>query len=285
MKEKRTCLNCNCDDISVVSRKVRDSKKHIIIKCNNCGLVQLNPIPTNEEINEYYNLNKQEISIFGRDYDENKMRRNARYDTIRRTNLINSIMSHKGKILDIGCGYNFLLDNLKNIGYYTYGIEISKERRNSSNHTIYKNLNEVNTTFDCITLFFVLEHIPNPVEYLKKLSHLLKPQGKIIIEVPNLNDKTLSNKEYNQFFWQLSHMTYFNEDTLKNITRDAGYLCDIMYQQRYSIENMFYWKLIGKPQIHNPIFDIGKDYKWLEKCYKSYLIKNKISDTLIGILQ
>ena len=56
MKKCRLCRNT---ELLIVSKKVRDSKKHKIIKCTKCKFVQLNPVPGKKEISEFYNKNKQ----------------------------------------------------------------------------------------------------------------------------------------------------------------------------------------------------------------------------------
>ena len=53
--------------------------------------------------------------------------------------------------------------------------------------------------------------------------------------------------------------------------------------QRYGLENMFNWKIIGKPQLAKPSYEIEDNYDWLETNYKLHLEKNMQSDTIISI--
>jgi len=102
--------------------------------------------------------------------------------------LINA-KSEKGKLLDIGAGTGDFLVAAKNDGWQTLGIEPNvKAKTIAINKGVYfaDNLSDLESySFDVITLWHVLEHVPNLEEYLKELKRLLKPSGKIIIAVPN----------------------------------------------------------------------------------------------------
>jgi SAM-dependent methyltransferase len=102
--------------------------------------------------------------------------------------LINA-KSEKGKLLDIGAGTGDFLVAAKNDGWQILGIEPNaKAKTIAINKGVYfaDNLSDLESySFDVITLWHVLEHVPNLEEYLKELKRLLKPSGKIIIAVPN----------------------------------------------------------------------------------------------------
>ena len=107
----------------------------------------------------------------------------------------------------------------------------------------------------------------------------------LIIEVPNSNDLLLENNTpYRKWNWQLAHISYFNPKTLKQILKVTKYKkIKIQGIQRYGLENMFNWKIIGKPQLAKPSYEIEDNYDWLETNYKLHLEKNMQSDTIISI--
>jgi len=92
-------------------------------------------------------------------------------------------------LLDVGCGNGEFLLMCKEEGFYITGAEQSKgaaeicKRRGISN--IYtKNLDDIQETFDVITLFDVAEHLENPKLFFKKIWNRLSPKGIIYIETP-----------------------------------------------------------------------------------------------------
>ena len=139
--------------------------------------------------------------------------------------------------------------------------------------------------FDTIVMFHVLEHMREPIDFMNKCKKMLKPKGKIIVEVPNYDDFQLKlNKKYAEFYWQRAHISYFTPKILKKVFQKSHFKnINIIGIQRYSIENLFSWKLTNKPQIQNPTYDLGEEYSWIESNYKEELEKSLKCDTIIGI--
>ncbi|TLX79680.1 MAG: class I SAM-dependent methyltransferase [Thaumarchaeota archaeon] len=211
---------------------------------------------------------------------------------MRRWRLVQKITPKNGKILEIGSGHGFFLEMMHKNGFDITGIEISKEKRNMSKKVTKAKILNIDINFqipnlsklDVIVMFQVLEHIADPVIFLKKIRKLLKPKGKIVVEVPNCDDFQLKlNKAYREFYWQRAHIHYFTPKILKNIFTLTGLKTEILGVQRYSIENMFNWKLANKPQLNEPTYSLPKPYEWIEKTYKGYLEKKLKCDTLIVI--
>jgi 2-polyprenyl-3-methyl-5-hydroxy-6-metoxy-1,4-benzoquinol methylase len=102
--------------------------------------------------------------------------------------LINS-KSPKGKILDIGAGTGDFLVMAKNDGWQITGIEPSEKAKKiaiNKGITFAENLSNLDShSFDVITMWHVLEHVPDLDNYITELKRLVKPSGVIIIAVPN----------------------------------------------------------------------------------------------------
>lgn len=103
-----------------------------------------------------------------------------------------NLSTEKPSILDIGCGDGFVLSVLKKIGWEVYGTEVSQEavkaaQKNSL--TVYlgqvEDIDFKNKRFDFIRMSHSLEHLPDPKRSLKLVNTLLKPDGQLIILVPN----------------------------------------------------------------------------------------------------
>lgn len=135
-------------------------------------------------------------------------------------NLINSCNPNKGKLLDIGAGTGDFLLTAKENGWYTIGIEPSEKAKAIA---IQKGLEFSATieeleshTFDVITMWHVLEHVPNLENQIKELKRLVKPNGTIIIAVPNF--KSHDAKYYGKFWAAYDvpiHFWHFSKTAIK----------------------------------------------------------------------
>ena len=116
--------------------------------------------------------------------------------------LINAEQASKGQLLDIGAGTGDFLLVAKNNGSNTIGIEPSEKAKAIA---ITKGISFVPDTsslashsFHCITMWHVLEHVPDLAFQIKELKRLLKPTGTLIVAVPNF--KSYDANHYQQFW-------------------------------------------------------------------------------------
>jgi len=117
-------------------------------------------------------------------------------------NLINSEQPEKGKLLDIGAGTGDFLLTAKNNGWETIGVEPSERAKNIAKQKGISFVEEIgsleNNSLDVITMWHVLEHVPNLEFQIQELKRLLKPTGTLIVAVPNY--KSFDANHY-QTFW------------------------------------------------------------------------------------
>jgi 2-polyprenyl-3-methyl-5-hydroxy-6-metoxy-1,4-benzoquinol methylase len=135
-------------------------------------------------------------------------------------NLINSLQTNKGKILDIGAGTGDFLSVAKNNGWQTIGVEPSDRAKSIA---INKGVSFVSATselgnhsFDVISMWHVLEHVPDLDKQIKELKRLLKPTGSLIIAVPNF--KSFDAKHYGKFWAAYDvpiHFWHFSKTAIK----------------------------------------------------------------------
>jgi len=99
-----------------------------------------------------------------------------------------------GRILDVGCGYGFFLYHMAERGWQVEGIEISAEGR----HYAAEHFPRIRVrpkalpdpeipdcSFDVVTLFYVLEHLADPVGVLREVRRILKPDGLLLLRWPH----------------------------------------------------------------------------------------------------
>jgi 2-polyprenyl-3-methyl-5-hydroxy-6-metoxy-1,4-benzoquinol methylase len=135
-------------------------------------------------------------------------------------NLINSLQFRKGKILDIGAGTGEFLAVAKNDGWQTMGVEPSVKAKaiaKSKGVSFVEQTSELeNQSFDVISMWHVLEHVPDLDKQIKELKRLLKPTGTLIIAVPNF--KSFDAKHYGKFWAAFDvpiHFWHFSKTAIK----------------------------------------------------------------------
>jgi len=135
-------------------------------------------------------------------------------------NLINSLQPQKGKILDIGAGTGEFLSVAKNDGWQTIGVEPSERAKAIAKNKGVSFVEETseleNHSFDVISMWHVLEHVPDLDKQIKELKRLLKPTGTLIIAVPNF--KSFDAQHYGKFWAAYDvpiHFWHFSKTAIK----------------------------------------------------------------------
>ena len=137
-------------------------------------------------------------------------------------NLINSLQSNKGRLLDIGAGTGEFLSVAKNDGWQTIGVEPSEKAKAiaiSKGISFVAETSELeNHSFDVISMWHVLEHVPDLGKQIKELKRLLKPTGTLIIAVPNF--KSFDANHYEKFWAAYDvpiHFWHFSKTAIKEL--------------------------------------------------------------------
>ena len=291
------CLLCDNDDNrELVSPTLRDdsSGKIQVFRCLTCGHVQLFPIPAQDENLSFYRADGLALDLFEQ-VDVESIKQSSECDTKRRAEWVYRKNRNHGKILDIGCGYGFFVDRLTKMGLDVTGMDIGTERlnwakQNLAGSFIEGQLNDEYTKahpnrYHVITMFHMLEHVQKPHALLKTCMSLLIPKGRLLIEVPNVYDELIKkNEEYNNFYWQHAHLSYFDYARLELLFRRSG--CEnfsIAGLQRFGIRNLIHWIDTGKPQLTKAEFIYEEPaLKRLELLYSEDKEKTLMCDTLIA---
>lgn len=193
-----------------------------IVKCRTCGLVYRNPRESNKEIEQQYRNVVDEVyleEIQGRE----KTFKKCLSDMER--------FKSKGKLLDIGCYIGIFLNLARENGWETYGNELSawavnyaKERYglHVDNCTI-DQLRFPTQYFDLITLWDVIEHFDNPLEELKHIWNLLKPDGVLCLSTMNVDCLFTKILGRHWPWWMKMHYYYFTPLTMTKILTLANF--------------------------------------------------------------
>ncbi len=221
--EQIKCQICNSDD----TRLIKKEGDWNIVQCNVCGLVYVNPQPSENFLEEHYQNYLPESSDNITEWG--KMMSGVFRESLK---IINKT-EKRGKLLDIGCAHGFFLEAASDTGWDTYGIDLSKQAvqyaKNKglsvSNSILFEKTYQDNE-FDIITMFYVLEHLPNPARYLKEVYRILKPSGILLIRVPHTTPIVTLLKAFNipnKLYDAPSHLTDFSPQTLKRLLEKIGF--------------------------------------------------------------
>lgn len=282
------CILCGTSEYTEVHPKTRDNDDIKVVRCKACHHVQLDRLPSDD----FYNDNQQLKRIY-QSLDIEKLRDKSSYDTNRRLDFIKEHLDVGQSFLELGIGYGFLLEAAIQEGLNIDGLEIGKERREATEARIGREIlpydlssdefKSLGKTYDYIMFFQVLEHVLEPESFLEHVRQALNPGGQVIIEVPNYTDHMIKTSDaYAGFYYQEAHQSYYSFEILKNLLEKVGFSeIEEIYVQRYSMENFMNWYINKKPQIDKPAYLASPELYDLDQNYRSYLIQEKISDTLI----
>lgn len=231
MKEIKVCPACQgadlrkkylCEDHTVSHETFQ------ILQCANCTLAITSPRPDENTLGQYY-LSEGYISHTGKAQSIiDKTYLTARKFTLRRKlKLINDLRSTPGNLLDYGCGTGEFLNTCKLNGWNAYGVEPSEKARTKAKESklsnIYTSLSDIdaNIKYDVITLWHVLEHVPDFNSVIQKLSNRLNQNGTIVVAVPNYESYDAEHyKEFWAGFDVPRHLWHFSTESMRVILKN-----------------------------------------------------------------
>jgi ubiquinone/menaquinone biosynthesis C-methylase UbiE len=202
-----------------------------VLRCTGCGLGVLDPRPDKHELGDLYQTNYLgDLYGEGVAVDSQGMKRRLSQETHR----IRFFRRAKknGRLLDIGCGMGYFLAACRDRGYQVEGMDISDDsasyvRDHLKIPLAVGTVDEIDyppASFDIITMWHFLEHSPDPRLYLEKARKWLKPDGLLVVDVPNYTS-TDARCEWHQWRgWHLPfHLYHFTPKSLRGLLAKQGF--------------------------------------------------------------
>lgn len=178
-------------------------------------------------------------------------------------------------ILEVGCGDGNFLSILKELGVHAYGNEPSRPFRelalkkglNVDELFVDENYSHPAAPFDAVVSREVMEHVPQPIEFLRNIRRVVKSDGYVLIEVPNF-EKAIDQLRYYDMF--PDHLSYFTRESLtaallisgfKNVEIFYGMDDEFIYAtaQNHSVDNN--GLIYAKNKIQTDFEDLFSKYK------------------------
>jgi 2-polyprenyl-3-methyl-5-hydroxy-6-metoxy-1,4-benzoquinol methylase len=226
------CPICNKEDIGFLLYTKDYSltqESFQIIQCSNCNLKYTDPVPNKDEIGPYYNFTDYISHTDDNHGIINKLYHKVRNRTLtQKTNWVQSLFTgFKGRLLEVGAGTGAFANSMTKKGCEVTAVEpdaASRERalKNYQLHSApIEDLYTLNEhKFDVITLWHVLEHVHDLNDYLRTFYNLLRPNGRLIIAVPNY---TSFDAQYYKKYWAAydvpRHLYHFSPTSMEFLSK------------------------------------------------------------------
>ncbi|MBK9332816.1 MAG: class I SAM-dependent methyltransferase [Ignavibacteria bacterium] len=219
------CYSCNAD--FYVEWGTENGYR--MVKCKNCGLLYVNPVPDDEEIDLAVKtgMHKGEtvLNVLN-SFSDLKIK-----DYLEKLPLVydKNSLCNSFSWLDIGCGYGEFIIALKSFaggnGIYK-GIEPNEIKRDFAqskeldvDFIDIKNLPDEH--FDFVSMLNVYSHLPDPVLFFNEIRRILKKNGEILIQTGDAAN--LNRQDFPHTLYLPDHLSFATEGIIKNLLEKSGY--------------------------------------------------------------
>lgn len=254
--KKQLCAVCENDNYKVIypanfnitkinsrtfsARRLPDKIHYRIVKCKKCGLLYSTPILALNKINKLY---RQSFTSYGQ-HINNLKKTYAEY-----LKQLDKYQPKKIRLLEIGCGNGFFLEEAKKQGYKNvYGVEPGKKSVEKAHPQIKKNI-AINIfrpglfkkkSLDVICCFQTFDHVPDPNLFLKECFNVLKKGG--ILLFLNHNAEALSAKILGEKspIIDIEHTYLFDKKTMSKILTKNKFK-SLEIKTAFNIHSLSYW--------------------------------------------
>ncbi len=227
MSGSSSCPVCAATD----SREVIARRGYTYVRCGNCRTVYVNPMPSAEEVLAYY----QNPAYFAGDEEGGYRDYAAMHKALaphfrRRLHTLAGYLPDRGRLLDFGCADGYFLELARAAGWEIAGVEASEGMAGAVarrlNIPVATSLDDLPLrSWDAITLWEVVEHLPRPVAELQRLKERLRAGGVLMLSTPNAGHwQAVRTPEQWASYRPPFHLTLFIADSLHYALERAGFV-------------------------------------------------------------
>ena len=251
-----------------------------LVQCQNCGLVFVGEQPEAEELYALYgetyfhNDDSGEVGYTNYIEDERNIRKtvNKRFDHIER--FIDS-----GRMIDVGCAMGFFIDEAAKRNWQVEGLDVSdfatRYVRENFGHTAHcGSLMDVDlpeNAYDLVTMYDVIEHVPDPKGYVERVSQLMRSGGIFELATPDVGSlpARLTGKRWIGYKLSDEHVYYFSVKTLSRMLDEAGFdVVHVRHIGKHVTLRLFLDRLgFYVPWLSKPLELLERAFKLSEKSF------------------
>lgn len=226
MEAATPCNLCGSRQVRIGGTRDREGWPLLSVVCQGCGLVWTDPIPSAEELREYY-AKRYRLDYKAAYTPRPRQLYRTGVKALERLDRLEKWMKESSKILDLGAGAGVLVYFLRQLGHDAEGLEPNEGYARYAAETLgapvqtgfYQDHPAEDASLDMVMLFHVLEHLENPKDLFSHVRNWLAPEGRLVIEVPNV--EAVCQWPKNRF--HRAHLYNFNPASLRQLGRVTGY--------------------------------------------------------------
>lgn len=216
---KTSDMKCNICGAAVSTILIHKGG-HDIYQCGKCGLAFTYPQP--QAIDEQYDSSYFDL------YRRRRQFRLKRADT--RLKAV-ELIREQGRLLDIGCSLGYFVEAANARGWNAAGIEISPFASEEARQLgldvrtgVLEDAGYSDASFECVTMWDVLEHVPDPTAHMLEVHRILTGGGLVVIGTPNLAHLQFRRKrEQWRHLKPAEHIFYFQKSSIARLLQKTGF--------------------------------------------------------------
>ncbi len=255
---------------------------HKILQCADCSLVFLEKAQIQPAFYESHEYRK----TYGVNEDLERVRQAHAADDRFHLNRIGLDLFKSKVVADVGAGAGGFLELIRPLASKAIAVEpdsiFRKELGRHHQTAAYaKDLLSSAPNVDVATSFNVLEHVSDPLQFLRDIHDILRPGGQLYLVTPNLNDLLgkILYKDFSRYFFRTAHLYYFSEASLRRAMELAGFRdLKISFIHKYDFKNLLQWLLTRAPKGEAPL---PEDFVDLTGVYETEVERKGLSSHIL----
>jgi 2-polyprenyl-3-methyl-5-hydroxy-6-metoxy-1,4-benzoquinol methylase len=213
------------------------------LKQNEYGFFQVYPTPSQKELEEYYTKKYYQaptVATYSKHYNEEELRLTQIAAEVADSVLKSTSLNTNSNLFDIGCGEGFFMSFLEQLGWSVYGTDYSEAGIKAQNPQLLSKMTVGNAELDLnrriaegqkfklVNLGNILEHVTDPIYFIRMIKQLIDTDGVLRIVVPNDTSELQAllkslGKSNDEWYSAPDHLSYFNFNSLTNFITKEGF--------------------------------------------------------------